>query len=138
MAVKRVSKSLRALSKSAALIPLYSSYASADAPPAFTELGLRFTKYKEAKIDSEKVIYGSTDRYDIDVTQANLITPIGRNWSFTLDVQHDAMSGASPWFVGTNAYSQPGVIMSGASISDNRTAVAASTRVYFDNGNSGI
>ena len=138
MAVKRASKSLRALSKSAALIPLYSSYASADAPPAFTELGLRFTKYKEAKIDSEKVIYGSADRYDIDVTQANLITPIGRNWSFTLDVQHDAMSGASPWFVGTDAYSQPGVIMSGASISDNRTEVAATTRYYFDNGNSGI
>ena len=87
MAVKRVSKSLRALSKSVALIPLYSSYTSADAPPVFTELGLRFTKYKEAKLDSEKVIYGSADRYDIEVTQANLITPIGRNWSFTLDVQ---------------------------------------------------
>ena len=88
MAVKRVSKSLIALSKSAALIPLYSSYTSADAPPAFTELGLRFTKYKEAKIDSEKVIYGSADRYDIDVTQANLITPIGRNWFPKLGLQN--------------------------------------------------
>ncbi len=138
MAERKISSSLRALSKSVALIPLYSSYATADSPPIYTELGLRFSKYNETKLDTENVIFGSANRYDIEVTQANLITPLGRNWSFALDVQHDAMSGASPWFVGINAYGEPGVIMSGASIYDNRTEIGATTRYYFDNGNSGI
>ena len=138
MSEEKISGSLRALSKSVALIPLYSSFTSADAPPIYTELGLRFTKYDETKLDAEKVIFGSADRYDIEVTQANLITPLGRNWSLALDVQHDAMSGASPWFVGTTAYGEAGVIMSGASIYDNRTEIAATTRYYFDSGNSGI
>ena len=138
MAQKTISKSLKALSKSVALIPLYSSSSNADAPPAYTELGLNFTRYKEQSLDPKKVIYGSSNRYDIDISQGSLITPVGRNWSFALDVQHDAMSGASPWFVGTTYNDRPGVIMSGASISDNRTEISTTSRYYFDNGNAGI
>ena len=138
MSRKAISKSLKSLSKSVALIPLYSSSSNADAPPTYTELGLNFTRYKEQSLDPEKVIYGSSRRYDIEVSQGSFITPLGRNWSFALDVQHDAMTGASPWFVGTTNNDRPGVIMSGASISDNRTEISSTTRYYFDNGNAGV
>ena len=61
--MKRLSVPLLAL-------PTYQTgTALADAPPAFTEVGLRYTHYSEDSIDQDVVIFGATDRYDIDVTQ---------------------------------------------------------------------
>ena len=46
------------------------------------------------------VIFGATDRYDIDITQLWIEAPVGASWSVALDVQNDYQTGASPWFVG--------------------------------------
>ncbi|MEE4277486.1 MAG: DUF3570 domain-containing protein [Halieaceae bacterium] len=131
------SPTLTALSSSALLLPAYAPDAAADAPPEFTEIGIRYSNYQEDALGAESVIIGARERYDIDVTQAYVIAPVGDSWSLGLDVQHDAMSGASPWFVGLTAEGQPGVAMSGASISDNRLEVSANTRYYFDRGSLG-
>ena len=51
-------------------LPAYQTgTALADAPPAFTEVGLRYTHYSEDSIEQDLVIFGATDRYDIDVCQ---------------------------------------------------------------------
>ena len=130
--MKRLSGPLLAL-------PAYQTgTALADAPPAFTEVGLRYTHYSEDSINQDAVIFGATDRYDIDVTQLWIEAPLGASWSVALDVQNDYQTGASPWFVGAQQNGEPGVIMSGASIQDNRVEVGVTTRYFWADGNAGF
>jgi len=128
---------LAALTSSALLLPAYQGV-RADAPPEFTELGVRYSKYEEDNAQAGKTLFGSRDRYDIDVAQFHLLAPVGDNWSVALDVQWEDMSGASPWFVGLGLDGSPSVVMSGASIEDTRTDVSVTTRYYFDRGNAGF
>ena len=120
-------------------LPAYQTgTAVADAPPAFTEVGLRYTHYSEDSIDEDLVIFGAVDRYVIDVTQLWIEAPVGASWSVALDVQNDYQTGASPWFVGAQQSGEPGVIMSGASIQDNRVEVGVTTRYFWADGNAGF
>ncbi|MEZ5504224.1 MAG: DUF3570 domain-containing protein [Halioglobus sp.] len=131
------SPTLVALTSSALLLPAY-QVTLADAPPEFTEMGMRYSKYKEDDILSRKAFLDGSKRYDIDVAQFHLLAPVADDWSFALDVEWEDMSGASPWFVGQVAGESPKVIMSGASIEDTRTEVSGTTRYYFDRGNAGL
>ena len=130
---------LRSLTRTLATLPAYQAGAAlADAPPAFTEVGVRYSHYSEDDIDASSVIFGATNRYDIDITQLWIEAPVGASWSVALDVQNDYQTGASPWFVGTDQNGQPGVIMSGASIQDNRVEVGVATRYFWADGNAGF
>jgi len=130
---------LRSLGRTLAVLPAYQAIpAWSDAPPAFAEVGLRYSRYSEDSIAQDKVILGDRDRYDIDVTQLWIEAPVGSAWSVALDVQNDYQTGASPWFVGINQEGQPGVIMSGASIQDNRVEVGVTTRYFWADGNAGF
>ena len=129
---------LLALTSSALLLPAYQQ-ANADAPPDFTEIGIRYSKYEEDNTQAGKTFGGKdSQRYEIDVAQFHLLAPVADDWSVALDVQWEDMSGASPWFVGQKADGSPEVIMSGASIADTRTDVSVTTRYYFDRGNIGL
>ncbi|WP_240732859.1 DUF3570 domain-containing protein [Halioglobus maricola] len=128
---------LAALTSSALLLPAYQG-AQADAPPEFTEAGLRYSKYKEDDISSSNVFGPSSERYDIDVVQFHMLAPVAESWSFALDVQWEDMSGASPWFVGQSAEGESKVVMSGASIEDTRTDISVTTRYFYDRGNAGF
>jgi len=139
MSVSRRDKNptLLALTSSALLLPAYQG-AQADAPPEFTELGVRYSKYQEDDTQGSKTFGGSSERYEIDVAQFHLLAPVSDNWSVALDVQWEDMSGASPWFVGESLGGNPKVIMSGASIEETRTDVSVTTRYYYDRGNAGF
>jgi len=128
---------LVALTSSALLLPAYQGV-QADAPPEYTELGVRYSKYEEDDIQGKKSFGGGSERYEIDVAQFHLLAPVADSWSVALDVAWEDMSGASPWFVGESASGDPKVIMSGASIEDTRTEVTVATRYYFDRGNVGV
>jgi len=128
---------LLALTSSALLLPAYQG-AQADAPPEFTEVGVRYSQYREDDTKSGDTFGGSSERYEIDVAQFHLLAPVADNWSVALDVQWEDMSGASPWFVGESIDGNPKVIMSGASIADTRTDVSVTTRYYYDRGNAGF
>ena len=104
---------LMALTSSALLLPAYQG-AMADAQPEFAEIGMRYSKYQEDDILSNKAFGGDSERYDIDVAQFHLLAPVADDWSFALDVEWEDMSGASPWFVGESLSDSPKVIMSGA------------------------
>lgn len=135
--LKDKNKSLLALTSSALMLPAY-QVALADAPPEFTEIGVRYSKYEEDNLQGSKAFGGGGERYDIDVAQFHLLAPVSDNWSVALDVQWEDMSGASPWFVGESADGEPKVILSGASIEDTRTEVSVTTRYFYDRGNAGF
>ena len=136
MAADRQS-ALLALTSSALLLPAYQGV-RADAPPEFTELGMRYSKYEEDNTQGSKTFGGSSERYEIDAAQFHLLAPVLDNWSVAVDLQWEDMSGASPWFVGQSLDGGPKVIMSGASIEDTRTEVSVTTRYYYDRGNAGF
>jgi len=129
---------VRRLSQTVAMLPVYHGSALADAPPTYTEVGLRYTQYAEDSLSDKAVLFGSKDRYDINITQLWIEAPVGASWSVALDVQNDYQTGASPWFVGATADGSPGVIMSGASIQDNRVEVGVTTRYFWADGNAGF
>ena len=128
---------LLALTSSALLLPAYQG-AQADVPPEFTEVGLRYSQYKEDDTSASKTFGGSSERMEVDVAQFHLLAPVSDNWSVALDVAWEDMSGASPWFVGESLDGSAKVIMSGASIADTRTDVSVTTRYYYDRGNTGF
>ena len=133
------SELMKRLGRPLLALPAYQAIpAIADAPPTFTEVGVRYTHYAEDSIDPDAVIFGATDRYDIDITQLWIEAPVGASWSVALDVQNDYQTGASPWFVGAQENGEPGVIMSGASIQDNRVEVGVTTRYFWADGNAGF
>jgi hypothetical protein len=137
MGSRQDNSTLMALTSSALLLPAYQS-AMADAPPEFTEIGIRYSQYEEDDILAKKAFGGGSERYDIDVAQFHLLAPVADDWSVALDVGWEDMSGASPWYVGQVGDQSPKVIMSGASIEDTRTEVSVTTRYYFDRGNAGL
>ena len=128
---------LLALTSSALLLPAYQGV-RADAPPELTELGMRYSNYKEDNTQGSKTFGGSSERYEIDAAQFHLLAPVLDSWSVAVDLQWEDMSGASPWFVGQSLDGGPKVIMSGASIEDTRTEVSVTTRYYYDRGNAGF
>jgi hypothetical protein len=129
------SKSLLALSSTALAIP---GIASGDAPPPQTTLSYKFSNYNEDDMSRSQVPFGSLERYDIDVHQFRLLTPVGRDYSLQIDANHENMSGASPWFTTAGTNGSPIINMSGASgITDERSELAVGVRYYLSDGSIG-
>lgn len=107
--------------------------------PSETSISVKASQYKEEDIAPADVLLGSNERYDIDVYQFQLTAPIGADWSLDVNVNREIMSGASPW--GTITDFQTGestLIMSGATISDQRTEVAATISRYFTDSSASV
>jgi len=110
---------LLALSSSALAIPMAAKAAEA---PTSVEV-----------IDAAKNITGNAqDRYDITVSQFNLLIPIGSSQSLNLSYIQDAMSGASPWDI-VDSNGENKVIMSGASIKEARKDLRIGYSFYESN-----
>ena len=71
---------LLALTSSALLLPAYQGV-RADAPPELTELGMRYSNYKEDNTQGSKTFGGSSERYEIDAAQFHLLAPVLDSWS---------------------------------------------------------
>ncbi|MBV1882980.1 MAG: DUF3570 domain-containing protein [Pseudomonadales bacterium] len=137
------STALAALSAAALLLPAFSNTATADTAPENISLGYRASIYQEDSTDSSNIFsVGSTpsrsaERYDISVQQFHLLMPIGNQYSASIDLQTETLSGASPYFT-TEDNGSPQLIMSGASINESRNDVAVTARHYNDRGNAGV
>ena len=118
---------LAALTLAAASLPAF-----AVTQPAETSVSMGVSNYREADIPSSRVGAGDGDRYDIDVRQFRLLTPVGRRWSLDVAVSKEVMSGASPWGTVAGPDGKPTLIMSGATIRDSRTEVGVSATRYGD------
>ena len=98
--------------------------------PAESTLSVGVSNYQEGDIPQHLVVGGDNRRYDIDIRQFRLLTPVGRHWSLGLDVSKETMSGASPWGTVLDSDGQPALIMSGATIRDSRTETSVTATRY--------
>lgn len=103
----------------AALALALPGISQAATPVENVQIELGFSQYSEDDINADDVIFGSLERYDIDVSDFSLVAPLGANNQIELAYSIDEMSGASPWFVMDmgGEYVQA---MSGATITDER------------------
>jgi hypothetical protein len=120
---------LAALSASALLLP-----GLARAQEERWSVDYSYSLYSEDDIDSSKVVpnVGSTERYDIDTHQISLRGPITGRLDFGVDLLHETMSGATPWYIEDDANGEPVVVMTAASIEDQRTDLNTRGTYYFD------
>lgn len=112
--------------------------AFADSQPVETSLSLGTSNYKEADIPPHLHLSGDNQRYDIDIQQFRLLTPVGDEWSAGLGVSRETMSGASPWATVMGPDGKPTLIMSGATIQDERTEVSLTGTRYFEDNSAAV
>ena len=98
--------------------------------PAESTLSVGVSNYREADIPQHLIVGGDNRRYDIDIRQFRLLTPVGRKWSLDLGLSQETMSGASPWGTVMGPDGKPELIMSGATIHDSRTELNLSAAHY--------
>ena len=92
-----------------------------------------FSHYSEASIPASKVAPGSErSRYDIDMHQVRLAAPLGERFAVGLDVVHETMSGATPWYVIPGDDGKPVQVMTGATIDDARTDLLLEGKYFMD------
>jgi hypothetical protein len=109
----------------------------------FGELGIgadyKFSQYTEDSLSQSKVSIGSRDRYEIDVHQFHLGVPIGERFSADLNIAHEIMSGATPWYVEPNpGGGDPLQVMTGATVDEQRTDVLGKGTMLFDRGTAAL
>ena len=116
---------LLALTAAALALPVFAA-----TQPAETTLSIGFANYQEAQIPQSLIVGGDSRRYDVDIRQFRLLTPVGRQWSVGIDLSQETMSGASPWGTVMDADGEPALVMSGATIRDSRTEMSVSATRY--------
>jgi hypothetical protein len=132
------SRTLLALTASALALPGLAPKARADAAPTMTTIGYRLSGYREDDLERSKLLIGSAERYEIDIHQTSLLAPVGENYSLGVNASYESMSGASPWYTIARSNGSTGVVMSGATISEQRRDISLDARRYLDNGTLGI
>ncbi len=121
-----------ALSAAALAIP-----SQAEVAPTDKTFSYRYTSYQEADAPRERTFTAETGRYQIDVQQFGYRTPIGESWHLASELQFESMSGASPTQTYKNAEGQSTLVMSGASIEEQRVDIKVAPKKYFAHGTAG-
>lgn len=121
---------LAALTASALALP---GLAAGDSPVSDISADYSFSWYSEDKLPASKVTDGSErDRYTVKMQQFALESPLFERVDVGVDVVHETMSGATPWYVVPDEDGDPIQVMTGATVEDSRTDVLATGRYYFD------
>ena len=126
---------LRALTRSALALPGLVAPAAADTPVGGISAHYQTAYYVEDELDSSKVTPGGeTERFEVEMHQLSLGAPLGDRFELDLDIVHESMSGASPWYVVPDADGDPIQVMTGATIRDERTDALLGGTWYLDAG----
>jgi hypothetical protein len=134
---------LQALTTSTLALPGIASSAAADTPTEQVSAEYSFAKYVEDDLSPAQVaIGGETSRYEIDIHQLRLAAPITSRIDVAVDLAYETMTGATPWYIAPPALgageTHPRVVMTGASIEDERTDVLAKGTYYLDEGSAAL
>lgn len=136
-AAKR-SKAFAALTSSALALPGLAGSASAAEVETLT-ISMQPSFYLEDDLKGSKSASGEDEeRYEIKSYQFQIKTPFTRRSDVSIDVLHERMSGASPWFIERDLDGEPVQVMSGATIQEERTDVLAKYNYNLDNGGFGV
>lgn len=96
-----------------------------------TSIDYTFLQYGEADIPVENLNEGASGaRYDIEMHQLMLRTPISNNTQFTISATKESMSGALPLYVTPDADGKLIQVMSGASIEEERNDANISFKTF--------
>lgn len=125
---------LSALSAAAMAIP---ATTQAEAPPSDKNLSYRYTSYQEADAPRERTFTPELGRYQIEVHQLGYQTPIDESWYLTSELQFETLSGASPTQTYQDINGKSVLLMSGASIDEQRIDIKISPKRYFSEGTAG-
>ena len=98
--------------------------------PTKTELGYRYSQYAEDDLDSNDVIAGSVERYEIDNHQFRLVKPLQNDKAITVDAVYETLTGASALSVVKGTDDEPTLIMTGASVKEERIDVSAAFETF--------
>jgi hypothetical protein len=134
----RRESALRALTSGAMALPGVAGSAAADSPEGRYSSSYQYSFYSEDPLPAGKVESGSRQRYDVHAHQFRLAAPIGDRFDAGLDVAHETMSGATPWYLVPDDDGDPVVVMTGATVDDARTDALLRGSYYLDSGRVGL
>ena len=124
---------LLALTSGALALPGLARSAAAEGLTDQISSEYNYSRYSEASLPASKVAPGSErSRYDIDMHQVRLAAPLGERFALGLDVVHESMSGATPWYVIPGDNGKPVQVMTGATIDDARTDLQLEGKYFMD------
>lgn len=134
---------LRALTTSTLALPGIAGSASAETPSESYTAAYNYSRYSEEELSGSDVSVGSeTERYEIEVHQFRLEGPLTDRIDFSLDLAHETMTGATPWYVQppntSEGETDPRVVMTGASVEDARTDGLLKGTYYLDRGTASL
>jgi hypothetical protein len=136
---RRSRDSLAALTAGALALPGLAGKAAAEGMLDRIGADYSFSRYSEGKISSSKVAPGSErKRFDIDMHQVRLATPLLERFELGLDLVHESMSGATPWYVIPGDDGEPVQVMTGATVEDQRTDALLEGKYYLDRGQASL
>jgi uncharacterized protein DUF3570 len=136
---RRERATLRALTSSALALLGVAGKAAADTAAENYQASYSFSTYSEDPLASSKTIPGGTrTRYEVHTQQVELSAPITEWMDMTMQLTHETMSGASPWYSTGDAAGTPIQIMSKATISDTRNDIQVHGNYYTDEGRLGF
>jgi hypothetical protein len=130
---------VRALTASALALPGLARTAAADSPPTEPVSDYRYSRYAEDSLPARKVATGGEKgRYEIDIHQFRFEAGLSDRIGVGIDVSHEAMSGATPWYITPDTNGQPVQVMTGATIDEARTDALISGDYYFELGKASL
>ncbi len=122
----------------AAVLALPALNAQAQQTSGEQTFSYRYSQYGEDRLPDASFVDGDGDRYDIDIHQLRFATDLGDSASLTFDATRETMSGSTPWFLFPVADDDPALIMSGATIEEQRNEVITSLSVLDDQHRYGV
>jgi hypothetical protein len=125
--VRQKQGALAALTTSALLLP-----GLARAQDERWGIDYGYTFYAEDDLDSSKLQAGDAERYEIETHQIRMRAPLGGRVDLGLDLVHETMSGATPWYVEPNTEGEAVQVMTGASVEDQRSDFLLRGTYLFD------
>lgn len=124
-----MNKATKLLMLGAVSLPALSEAATA---PTEKSLDYKYTNYAEMDIAEDvELLLGDKSRYTIDVHQVRFVTPVNDETSIALTSVTESMSGASPWGTAQGQNGDPALIMSGASIQEDRSDLSLAISRYL-------
>ncbi|HBC57460.1 MAG TPA: hypothetical protein DCZ03_09885 [Gammaproteobacteria bacterium] len=125
------SKKLTSLAAAAMALPGMLPPVAADTMPTETSISYRHTQYQEDDVSADLTASGEhSARYDINVDQFHILKPFARDYTFSLNLVKESMTGASPYSNSLGVDGDPKLNMSGASIDESRTDLSGKVTKY--------
>lgn len=115
---------LSALMAASLALPALGGAAQAAEPATDVSASYHFSHYHENSVPSSKLARGGSERYTVKTHQVDLKAPfLFTDSDIELALQHETMSGASPWYIEPDLNGKPVVVMSGATSSQSKRLI---------------